>query len=519
MSSRTCDYVARQSDPESWNGTDSSTFYPNFVSSLGGLELTDWHCPHPPIDQDYSSDDGDDQYCVFHTDPADVPDSVDEREALLNALKDAGNSPHADRPEHRGQFVGATFGAIDLSNETIAATEHHDIRFDHAQFQINDRDLDFGNITFVTKDQNPVSFMGAKFITDGEGDLKFYEATFRTDGEGHVLFSGATFRTNGDGYVLLSRAEFITDGEGDVGFRNAMFRTDGEGDVLFTGATFRTDSDGDVSFREATFRTDSDGDVGFREAVFRTGGEGKVGFPVTTFRTNGEGSLTFRDAILTSVDFRHVEFTETDFSGVDLTGTDLREANLTSISVNGATTCKRLSEGYGDERIIDSPSILVYLKRLYGWSEFDSREWDATARVYHQLKTVFGDHGLVGKARSMHVRERRARSLESRAANGRFDRRYLRSLPSRVFTGYGVQVRNLISWMTVLFFCSTAVYVFAGVEDTLAENISYSVLAFTVAPPGIPLGLGTQLVMMIETFFGTLSIVLLGYILGNRERF
>jgi hypothetical protein len=88
-----------------------------------------------------------------------------------------------------------------------------------------------------------------------------------------------------------------------------------------------------------------------------------------------------------------------------------------------------------------------------------------------------------------------------------------------MFTGYGVQVRNLVIWMVLLFLFSTVVYVTAGVEDTLANNISYSVLAFTVAPPSVPPGVGTQLVMMIETFFGTLSIVLLSYILGNRERF
>lgn len=58
-----------------------------------------------------------------------------------------------------------------------------------------------------------------------------------------------------------------------------------------------------------------------------------------------------------------------------------------------------------------------------------------------------------------------------------------------------------------------------GVEDTLIDNISYSVLAFTVAPPRVPSEAGAQLIMMIETFFGTLFIVLMGYILGNREQF
>jgi len=491
MGPRTCDYVAKKSDPESWHGTEASTFYIDLDRRKGGLGITEWHCPHPPRDRDNASDDGsDNQYCVFHTDPADVPNEVDEREALLDALQDASTGPRADRPEHRGQFVGATFGTIDLSGETIAATDHHDVRFDHARFQTNDRGLDFQNAAFATEGQHPISFNRTKFITTGEGDVGFWDATFRTDGEGHVWFRDATFRT---------------DGEGDVGFGRATFRTDGEGDVEFGEATFRTDGEGHVWFWDATFRTDGEGHVEFKRATFRTDGEGDVGFI---------------DATLVNADLQYVEFAEARFGGVDLTGTDLREAEITDISVNGATTCKRLNEGYGYDPSTGRLSITARLKRLYGGSEFDyPQQWDAAARAYHQLKTVFSEHGLVGRARTMHVRERRARSLEAKAANGWFDRRNLQSLLSRVFTGYGVQVRNLVIWMVLLFLFSTVVYVDADVKNTLANNIAYSVLAFTVAPPKIPSGVGTQIVMMFETFLGTLSIVLLGYILGNRERF
>lgn len=74
--------------------------------------------------------------------------------------------------------------------------------------------------------------------------------------------------------------------------------------------------------------------------------------------------------------------------------------------------------------------------------------------------------------------------------------------------------------MVALFLASTAVYAAARVRPTLLDNIAYSVLTFTVAPPPPMLsGVGPQLVMMVETCFGTLLIVLLGYILGNRERF
>ena len=513
----------------------------------GGLGLTEWSCPHPTLDRE---DGKDSQYCVFHTDPEDVPDEVDECAALSDALESVNNDLGEKSPEHRGQFVGATFGAIDLHGEHIKATDQFDIRFDHARFQTENANLDFEGATFVTEGKQPISFAGAKFIahggndvlfrnatfrTDGEGDVLFRNATFRTTdrgtvgfpnstfrttGEGSVSFAGATFRTDGPGGVAFSHTTFRTDGEGNVDFYNSTFRTTGEDAVGFSCATFRTDSEGDVEFPGATFQTDGQGSVVFLETTFRTTGEGDVDFRDATYRTTGGGDVTFRDATLANADFRRIEFAEADFSGADLTATDLRGANIADISLNGATTCERLNEGYGYDHSIGSLSVLSRLRGLYRGSQFDSEAWDATAQAYHQLKIVFSKHGLVGGARNMHVRERQARSLEAKAANGWFNGRYLRSLPSRVFTGYGVQVWNLVIWMILLFAFSTAIYVNAGVQDTLLNNISYSVLAFTVAPPPpMPTGVGTQLTMMVETFFGTLSIVLLGYILGNRERF
>ena len=565
MSPRTCDYVAKKSDPESWHGTGSSTFYVDRSPTRGGLGTEEWHCPHPPLDRDDSSDDaGNNQYCVFHTDPADVPNDINESEALLDALQNAGNSPRADRPEHRGQFVGATFKALDLSGETVTATDHHDVRFDHAKFESNDSSLDFRETKFVTEGNHPISFAGTEFIATEGGHLLFHGAMFRSDGEGYVRFPGATFRTDGKGDVAFGDATFRTDGKGDVRFsdttfqadcdgnvwfQDATFRTNDEGQVRFPGAvfrtvgkghvkfvntTFRTHDMGDVVFRDTTFRTHDMGDVKFHHATFRTNDEGQVrfrnarfqtedrgdiGFRDAMFRKDGNGDVRFRDVILTDVDFRWSEFAGVDLGGVDLTGTDLRGANVEEVAVNGSTTCQRLNEGYTDNRMTGRLFVPARLKRLYQQSQFEPDDWDATAQAYHQMKTVFSGHGLIGRARNMHIRERRSRSYEAKAKNGWTDRRYLRSLPSRLFTGYGVQVQNLALWMVILFLFSTIVYVTEGVEDTLTNNISYSVLAFTVAPPEIPSKVWVQLVMMVETFFGTLSIVLLGYILGNRERF
>jgi uncharacterized protein YjbI with pentapeptide repeats len=205
-----------------------------------------------------------------------------------------------------------------------------------------------------------------------------------------------------------------------------------------------------------------------------------------------------QDATLFRADLRHTTLSNTNFRNGSLTKADLREATIDNLAVNGATDATRLYEG----------------------KEFDATDWDATARAYNDLKTAFSDHGLSGRARSLYFKQRRARAQEAKAASGRFNRQYLGSLASRCFTGYGVKVQSLVAWMLLLFVTATVVYLYVGVEDTVMSNITYSVLAFTVAPPGSPseLGAPTQLVVMIETFLGTLSTVLLGYVLGNRER-
>jgi uncharacterized protein YjbI with pentapeptide repeats len=450
VNSQTCAYVASRRNPENWRRTDSDFFWIDRDREKGGLGISEWRCPHPPLGRG-----GNEEYCVFHADPAEVPANVDQREELLDALNDAGDGPWDDRPEHRGQFVGATFSVTDLSREAIAATNDYDIRFDHARFQAEDDDLSFEDTVFETHGQYPVSFCGAEFTVVGDGIIWFNGATFRTSGDGGVWFNDATFQTGGDSDVVFRKATFKTEGDGSVGFNEASFQTD-NGNVRFRQATFETKGDGGVGFNRATFQANGDGDVGFYKVVVRTDGNGDISFRRATFRTDRDGKIRFQEAMLTDAHFRSVDFGEANFGGANLTGTDLREATIADISVAGATICKRLYEGEGWEARAEPG--------------FDFRDWDATARAYHDLKTVFSDHGLVGKARAMYIRERRARSYEAKAAYGQWDRRYLGTLPSRIFTGYGVRVRYLVLWMVALFTISTAMYMRAGVEDTFVGN-------------------------------------------------
>lgn len=211
--------------------------------------------------------------------------------------------------------------------------------------------------------------------------------------------------------------------------------------------------------------------------------------------------------------FEESKVVDVNLRNAELTGADLRGVLLEDISVNANTNCDRLYEGE-----TDGTSSL--LRRLFGQpSLFDPPDWDAVARAYHDLKTAFAANGLVGKARTMHVRERRARSQEERSVETLLDRAYLRTLPARLVLGYGVRARTLGGWMLALFVVSTLVYIPYGISAGVLETITYSAFAFTAAPPAIPEHPIPQLVVILETFLGTLSTILLGYILGSRERF
>lgn len=73
--------------------------------------------------------------------------------------------------------------------------------------------------------------------------------------------------------------------------------------------------------------------------------------------------------------------------------------------------------------------------------------------------------------------------------------------------------------MAGLYLGSATVYYDAGMEIT--NSLYYSIVTFTAAPPPPsppPGGLYSKVTAMVETFGGTLLIVVLGYVLGNREQ-
>ena len=212
-------------------------------------------------------------------------------------------------------------------------------------------------------------------------------------------------------------------------------------------------------------------------------------------------SADFSGAVLYGANFSEARLKNAILSEADLRKADLSQADLREVKLDGV----KMNPGTKVGKLVEEAS--------------NSERWDEYARTYHNLVMAFSENGLVGKARRYHFYERRARGLEAKAGSeflkGWLTPVYLGNLGSRLLTGYGVRPLRLVTWIVVLFGFSTLIYWYTGIENSMY----YSVVTFTTAPPHPPTETATRMVAMVETFLGTLLIVLLGYVLGIRERF
>jgi uncharacterized protein YjbI with pentapeptide repeats len=221
---------------------------------------------------------------------------------------------------------------------------------------------------------------------------------------------------------------------------------------------------------------------------------------------------TFIGADLSGACFSNTEFSDKNLQGVTMDGIDLKNSNISDLIDSKDTEVNNIAEPSRPPLPFISFFNLDKQK-----SDSIAKKWHQTARAYHDLKTEFHDNGSIGKARQLHISERRARRRETAAEVGWFSRQHLPQFVSGLFTGYGVGVWRLVGTMTALFAISTVTYALVGVADPL----TYSTITFATSPPK-PTGslpIWARLVANIETFVGTLLIVSLGFVLGNREQF
>ncbi|MFC7078935.1 pentapeptide repeat-containing protein [Halorussus caseinilyticus] len=235
---------------------------PCLVGAKSLREDADWTCPRPKHHDDR---------CLFHLSPEERRELEIDDEAVRDRFLEELRQSHdgVDEALRRKQFVGATFGDLDLRNVDIDSEDNHPIDLRHAEIR--------GELTLRRGElYDPIYFAGAvfhgpvtfKFAVFGDNTafeyahfadrVDFGQATFqsgidflKTEFSKSVSFEEATFERE---QTFFIDTKFNADYEKDaiVNFEKVTF----ERDAYFSGSAFRART----SFEKARFK---------EEAVFK----------------------------------------------------------------------------------------------------------------------------------------------------------------------------------------------------------------------------------------------------------
>jgi uncharacterized protein YjbI with pentapeptide repeats len=257
-------------------------------------------------------------------------------------------------------------------------------------------------------------------------------------------------------------------------------------------------------------------------------------------------SVDFLGADLSGADLSDVDLSETDLRHADLSNAGLNRVDLSNKNLSGVNLSRADLRGVSMVGMSADQSTTVGRMRT-GLSK--PHEYDRLAQGYHELKQALSEEGLSQRARQARALEQQARTAESwsrfkqrlfpeRSVDGvrqwvsppwpgpAIRTQFLTSVGgfiSRVLTGYGTRPLYVISWTVAIILITTAIFKCGPAPPDggwQGGPLYYSVVTFVTAPPHPPRGVGDfrQAVVLLETYLGTALIVLLGYVLGTRER-
>ena len=257
-------------------------------------------------------------------------------------------------------------------------------------------------------------------------------------------------------------------------------------------------------------------------------------------------SANVRGADLSSANLSDADLSDANLRHADLSGANLGDANLLRIDV------KSLQIDDVDDVVVTSRTKIDSSLPLHtGFrhrpirSSRPSRDsfrpllsprslWDGRARGYEQLRKVFQEKGLDDHHRKLYSYQRRARAKEA-LRSGRVGQ-WLGNYFSRLLTGHGVSVTRVLFWTALVIVVPWYWYgLVEGWTDEPLEGgpLYYSIVTFVTSPPHpIPEVEGStdlllttvdrqqlnEFVVLFQTYAGTALIILLGYVLGNRDR-
>jgi uncharacterized protein YjbI with pentapeptide repeats len=378
-----------------WSGrAESQCVFTVDRTELDGETKREWRCPHGALP--------DRERCPFHCQPEAVPEDVDVSEAFLDAIA-AGDDGSRQERERAKQFLGATFGALDLSNAVVDSADNHPVdlrgatlgrldctdsefgqrldlrgatvigtaRFDGRYHEIDARDAEIEAAVFTGVTADRVDLRDAHLTTAGferatlseidARDATIGTATFDRASVTDATFDRATIEEGSFQHATLEMADFdeVTFGTGDfyhASFDEADFRWAAFGTARFYGATFSGGYFNGTSYDEAVFeRVEAERlylpDVRFTDATFA---DAAVSM-----------KLVVHDSVFVGTDFAGADIGRLDATDTTLVGASFVDATVADLQLDGATLASPRFEDSEIDRLRAAETTCLGTVRLH----------------------------------------------------------------------------------------------------------------------------------------------------------
>lgn len=247
----------------------------------------------------------------------------------------------------------------------------------------------------------------------------------------------------------------------------------------------------------------------------------------TTNLDGGDFRLAdFKQCDLTGNEMHNINLYNADLEGARMSGCLLRNASLVDCNLSGADL-RQATIYKGDVRgmKIENAQLSGSTEfKRFCWEPEGTRSWDTLAKSYDEIREEFKRNALNTSQKSLYFLQQRARTIE--AISERSYLSFVLGVISELLTGYGVRARYTLFWTVLLIVVSTIWYSFVPESTWEGGPLHYSISTFVTSAPHPPdelqneiLNILTSAIVLIETYFGTVLIILLGYVLGNRDSF
>ncbi|WP_158298382.1 pentapeptide repeat-containing protein [Halorubrum sp. SD626R] len=398
------------------------------------------------------------------------------------------------------------------------------------------RGADFSNINLSGAEFSDSSLSSANFKNAKLSNVGFSRAEL--DG---ADFSGAELNNVGFSCAELDGADFSGAELDNVGFSCAELDSADFFHVNVDGAVFS-----DCNLNSADF-----GGSELINADFLGADLSAANFQDTRFE-----NVDFRDVHAFNVDLSHVDLTDVNLNYADFTLGQFEESSLEEMTIYGVNmySSNLKKARLGTSNLID-PSLVdanlykadirqtTFLKpdirgmkiesarlsgstkfKRFSWEPESTRGWDTLAKSYEKIREEFKENALNTSQKSLYYLQRRARTVEALSEGRRIS--FIIGGASELVTGYGVRAKHPLVWTILLMSLSALWYSYVPITTWEGGPIHYSIATFVTSAPHPPnslqsdfLDIITQLVVLVETYLGTVLIILLGYVLGNRDVF